>query len=183
MKNQLKIFIVIAVLFIFLGGAAFFFWLSSPGRVFGGGLKISSPAFADNSYIPSKYTCQGEDVNPPLKIDGLPAGTRSLVLIVSDPDAPGKTFLHWLVWNIGREVSFIKENSLPRGAVQGMNDFGKENYGGPCPPSGRHRYFFEVYALDKRLGLGAGSGEERIKSEMAGHVLARARLVGLYQRR
>ena len=116
-------------------------------------MKISSPAFENNSKIPEKYTCDGENVNPPLKIEGVLKEAKSLVLIVDDPEAHMGTFLHWLVWNIPPETDFIEENSLPKRAVQGKNDFGKENYGGPCPPFGTHRYFFKLYALDKILDL------------------------------
>jgi hypothetical protein len=146
-------------------------------------MKISSPAFDNNSKIPEKYTCDGENVNPPLKIEGVPKEAKSLVLIVDDPDAPMGTFLHWLVWNIPPETNFIEENSLPEGAVQGKNDFGKENYGGPCPPFGTHRYFFKLYALDKVLNLPEGSSLKEVEKEMEGHILDQAQLVGLYQRK
>jgi Raf kinase inhibitor-like YbhB/YbcL family protein len=146
-------------------------------------MKISSPAFENNSKIPEKYTCDGENINPPLKIEGVPKEAKSLVLIVDDPDAPMGTFLHWLVWNIPPETNLIGENSLPEGAVQGKNDFGKENYGGPCPPFGTHRYFFKLYALDKILDLPAGSSLKEIEKAMEGHILDQAQLIGLYQRR
>jgi len=146
-------------------------------------MKISSPAFEENSKIPEKYTCDGENVNPPLKIEGIPKEAKSLVLIVDDPDAPMGTFLHWLVWNIPPETNFIEENSLPEGAVQGRNDFGKENYGGPCPPFGTHRYFFKVYALDKVLNLPEGSSLKEVEEVMKGHILDQAQLIGFYQRK
>ena len=146
-------------------------------------MKISSSAFQDGSVIPSKYTCDGEDINPPLEIKDIPEGTKSLVLIVDDPDAPMGTFLHWLVFNINPDVSLIEENSLPEGAVQGRNDFGKENYGGSCPPSGEHRYFFKIYALDSKLELAAGSNLKEVEEAIRGHILDEAQLVGLYQRK
>jgi Raf kinase inhibitor-like YbhB/YbcL family protein len=146
-------------------------------------MKISSPAFENNSKIPSKFTCDGENANPPLKIEDVPSGTKSLVLIVDDPDAPGGTFLHWLVWNIPPQTTLIEENSLPQGAVQGGNDFGKENYGGPCPPSGTHRYFFKLYALDKNLNLPKGSSLKEVEKEMEVHILDQAQLIGLYQKK
>ena len=111
-----------------------------------GTLKLLSPAFKHNDSIPSKYTCDGADVNPPLVIENAPLSTKSLALIVDDPDAPVGTWVHWVVWNIGPTTSEIGENMVPSGAQQGINDFRKHNYGGPCPPSGTHRYFFKLYA-------------------------------------
>jgi len=191
MKNYLKLLIFV-ILILILGGIIFFFWqkqrqvlrekessleLSSPKN-----MKISSSAFENNSKIPSKYTCDGQDINPPLEIKDIPKGTQSLVLIVDDPDAPKGTFLHWLVFNINPDVSLIEENSLPEGAVQGKNDFGKENYGGPCPPSGEHRYFFKLYALDIKLNLPAGSDLKEVEKEMKGHILDQTELIGFYQK-
>ncbi|PIP92366.1 YbhB/YbcL family Raf kinase inhibitor-like protein [Candidatus Wolfebacteria bacterium CG18_big_fil_WC_8_21_14_2_50_39_7] len=146
-------------------------------------MKISSPAFANNSYIPQKYTCDGQDINPSLEIKEVPEEAVSLVLIVDDPDVARGTFLHWLVFNIEPTVSLIKENEAPKGGIQGLNDFGKENYGGPCPPSGTHRYFFKVYALDKNLDLEAGSDLKKVDKEMKDHILGEAQLIGLYQRK
>jgi len=146
-------------------------------------MKISSPAFANNSYIPSKYTCDGDDINPPLKVEDVPTGAQSLVLIVDDPDAPMGTWLHWTAWNIDPKITEIPENSLPEGAIEGMTDFGKSGYGGPCPPSGSHRYFFKVYALDKKIDLETGSSLEQVKEEMEDHILAQGQLIGLYQRK
>lgn len=146
-------------------------------------MKISSPAFANNSYIPQKYTCDGQDINPSLEIKEVPEEAVSLVLIVDDPDVARGTFLHWLVFNIEPTFSLIKENEAPKGGIQGLNDFGKENYGGPCPPSGTHRYFFKVYALDKNLDLEAGSDLKKVDKEMKDHILGEAQLIGLYQRK
>ena len=145
-------------------------------------LSIASPEFPHNGMIPSKYTCDGADVSPPLTIGSIPEGTRSLALIVDDPDAPMGTWVHWLVWNIGADTKEIPENSVPRGALQGMNDFRKQGYGGPCPPSGTHRYFFKLYALDTILALKAGATKAGIEEAMKGHVLARAEWIGLYRR-
>ncbi|MFQ6064543.1 MAG: YbhB/YbcL family Raf kinase inhibitor-like protein [Candidatus Bathyarchaeia archaeon] len=142
-------------------------------------LIITSPAFEKNGFIPSKYTCDGEDVNPPLKIKGLPKGTQSLVLIVDDPDAPMGTWDHWIVWNIP-PLEKIEENSVP--GVEGLNDFNRHSYGGPCPPSGTHRYFFKVYALDTKLDLDADSRKKRLERAMEGHLLAKGEIVGLYSR-
>lgn len=142
-------------------------------------LIIKSDVFESNKLIPFKYTCDGEDVNPPLKIEGIPEGTKSLVLIVDDPDAPMGTWDHWIVWNI-TPTDKIVENTVP--GVEGMNDFRKHSYGGPCPPSGTHRYFFKVYALDTKLTLNPNSRKKDVEKAMKDHVLAKGELVGLYRR-
>jgi Raf kinase inhibitor-like YbhB/YbcL family protein len=146
-------------------------------------LSITSPAFLPNGLIPSKYTCDGADVNPPLSIGNVPEKTVSLALIVDDPDAPVGTWVHWVVWNIDSGTREILENSVPPGALQGTNDFRKREYGGPCPPSGTHRYFFKLYALNAPLSAQAGAAKARIEEAMKGHVLAQAELIGLYKRR
>jgi Raf kinase inhibitor-like YbhB/YbcL family protein len=146
-------------------------------------LKITSPAFSMNGLIPSQYTCDGKDVNPPLLIENLPPGTQSLALIVDDPDAPRGTWVHWVVWNIGPETREITENTLPPHALQGMNDFRQQSYGGPCPPSGTHRYFFKLYALDAKIKLGTGSVKAALEAAIKGHVLAKTELIGRYTRK
>ena len=146
-------------------------------------LTISSPAFGQNETIPSKFTCDGEDINPALKFDGVPANAKSLALIVDDPDAPRGMWVHWVVWNIDPATREVRISSVPKGGVQGMNDFRKHEYGGPCPPSGTHRYFFKVYALDKTLELGPTSTKTQLETAMKGHILAHAELVGLYARK
>lgn len=138
--------------------------------------------FSDNQAIPSRFTCDGENINPELNITGVPANTKSLSLIVDDPDAPGGDFVHWVIWNIGAETTQIKENSLPAGVVVGRNDFGNNEYGGPCPPSGTHRYQFKVYALDKKLDLTAGAGKKELLAAMNGHILSQVELIGTYGR-
>jgi Raf kinase inhibitor-like YbhB/YbcL family protein len=143
-------------------------------------LYITSPAFENNGFVPSKYTCDGADVNPPLKIKDIPKGTESLVLIVDDPDAPMGTWDHWIVWNIPPTVA-IDEDSVP--GIEGMNDFKKHSYGGPCPPSGTHRYFFKVYALDTSLHLDSNARKEDVERAMEGHILAEGEMVGRYSRR
>lgn len=145
-------------------------------------MKISSIAFGHNGHIPKKYTCDGSDVNPPLKFEQIPANARSLALIVDDPDAPMGTWVHWVVWNIDPETTEIKENFVPTGSKLGMNDFGKHDYGGPCPPSETHRYFFKLYALDTILNISPGAGKTALESSMKGHILAEAQLIGLYKR-
>ncbi len=148
-----------------------------------GDMKLSSPAFVDNGAIPADYTCDGRDVNPPLRIESVPGAARSLALIVDDPDAPVGMWVHWVVWNIDPKSREIGENSVPAGAVQGKNDWRRTSYGGPCPPSGAHRYFFKLYALDTMLNLGAGTTKADLEKAMSGHVLAQAQLIGVYKRR
>ena len=146
-------------------------------------LRISSAAFENNGSIPGKYTCDGMNVNPPLKIEGVPVGARSLALIVDDPDAPRGIWVHWVVWNIDPKTGEINENSVPKGSIQGINDFERHDYGGPCPPSGTHRYFFKLYALDALLNLSGDAGKAGLEKAMQGHVLAQAQIVGLYKRK
>jgi Raf kinase inhibitor-like YbhB/YbcL family protein len=146
-------------------------------------LKLSSPAFGHSELIPAKYTCDGSDVNPPFAIENIPPEAKSLALIVEDPDAPAGTWVHWVVWNISPATREIKEHSLPSGAQEGMNDFRKRRYGGPCPPSGTHRYFFKLYALDTTLSLSANATKSTLESTMKGLILAQTELIGLYKRR
>ena len=143
-------------------------------------LFVKSPAFENNNPIPAKYTCDGADVNPPLNIEGVPEEAKTLVLIVDDPDAPMGTFDHWVVWNIPAATRLIKENSVP--GKEGISSYGKHSYGGPCPPSGTHRYFFKVYALDAELDLKFSSTKRDVEKAMEEHVLAEGELVGLYSR-
>ncbi len=144
---------------------------------------LTSDAFKHNGKIPDRFTCEGEDLNPPMEIRQAPAGTVSFTLIVDDPDAPRGNWNHWLVWNIPVSQTRIEEGSLPRGAVLGMNDFGRTSYGGPCPPAGpTHRYFFKLYALDAFLDLKEGATKEQLENALTGHVLGEAELIGLYQR-
>lgn len=145
-----------------------------------GKMRITSQAFTNNGYIPKKYTCDREDINPPLNVGEVPPNTKSLVLIVDDPDAPVGTWVHWVVFNINPKTKKIAENSLPAGATLGKNDFGKLEYGGPCPPSGTHRYFFKIYALGTLLNLSSGANKAEVKKAMEGHILDRGGLVGLY---
>lgn len=142
-------------------------------------MKIISPSFKNNEKIPAKFTYDGEDINPSLEIENLPEGTKSLALIVDDPDAPMKTWVHWVVYDIS-PTSHIKEGSIP--GKQGINDSGGKDYHGPCPPSGTHRYYFKVYALDKVLGLNEGISKDDLEKAMQGSILSFAELVGLYKR-
>ncbi|MCK4518811.1 MAG: YbhB/YbcL family Raf kinase inhibitor-like protein [Candidatus Omnitrophica bacterium] len=141
---------------------------------------LTSPDFHNNSIIPTKFTCQGEDVNPAFVINGIPEETKSMALIVDDPDAPGKTWVHWVVFDIP-VIQKIDESSIP--GKQGVNDFGVGDYRGPCPPSGTHRYFFKIYALDKILGLKEGISKEELEEAIKGHALDKAHLIGLYKKR
>ena len=124
-------------------------------------MKLASPAFAHNAIIPQKYTCQGKDISPPLTISEIPEGTVSLALITDDPDAPMGTWDHWLIWNI-KPTAEIKEDSAP--GTQGENSWGRNDYGGPCPPSGTHRYFFKLYALDSQLDLAKGATKAELEA-------------------
>jgi len=145
-------------------------------------LKLSSTAFQNNGSIPSRYTCDGRDINPPLAIENVPPGTKSLALIVDDPDAPMGTWVHWVSWNIAPGIKEIKENDTPGGSVSGLNDFKRQSYGGPCPPSGTHRYFFKLYALDTALDLPSGAKKADVEKAMKGHVISEAQIIGLYKR-
>ena len=142
-------------------------------------LNVASAAFSQDGQIPKKYTCEGEDINPPLEIRNLPAETKTVAIIVEDPDAPHGTFDHWIAWNIKPNES-IAENSLP--GINGTNGFGKTGYGGPCPPSGSHRYFFKVFALDTTLDLPVGSSKKELHQAMKTHILAKGELMGHYKK-
>jgi len=146
-------------------------------------MTLKSPAFGPNEAIPRKYTGDGEDTSPPLSWSGAPAEAKQLALIVDDPDAPAKTWVHWVVWNIRAETKEIPAGSVPPGALQGRNDFGRPGWGGPCPPSGTHRYFFKLYALDALLPLPSGASKAQLEEAMKGHVLEKAELIGLYRRK
>lgn len=142
-------------------------------------LTVTSEAFENMKVIPRKYTCEGEDINPPLDIGGIPEGAKSLALIFEDPDAPSGNWLHWLVWNIP-VTHHIHENEIP--GDQGLNDFGRNTYGGPCPPSGTHRYCFTIYALDDFLDLPEGSLRKDIEDAMRDHIVAFGVLEGKYRK-
>lgn len=151
-------------------------------------LELNSPAFKTKTTIPAKYTCEGPDVSPALKWATPPAGTKGLALICDDPDAPGGTWVHWVIYNIPPDAEGLSENiprdkKLDSGALQGTNSWGKIGYGGPCPPPGpAHRYFFKLYALDAALDLKPGATKQQVEGAMEGHVLDRAELVGLFSR-
>ncbi|MBD3246692.1 MAG: YbhB/YbcL family Raf kinase inhibitor-like protein [Candidatus Omnitrophica bacterium] len=142
-------------------------------------MKLTSSAFGSGEAIPKKYTCQGEDVNPPLVFEDIPEHAQSLVLIVDDPDAPAGTWVHWVVYDIPVNAH-VEENSVP--GTQGENDFGRQDYGGPCPPSGTHRYFFKLYALDTDLHIPEGKNKGEIERLMQEHILGQAELIGTYSK-
>src|ERR1700736_2275410 len=146
----------------------------------GAKMKITSSAFQEGGDIPSKFTCDGADMNPALRFEGAPGEAKSLLLIVDDPDAPVGLFTHWLAWNIDPKTTEVAENSAPTNAVQGTNDFPKTGYGGPCPPSGTHRYYFKVYALNQTLDLKPGAKRKEVDAAMRGHVIAQGELMGRY---
>ena len=143
-------------------------------------ISITSPAFQAGGDIPAKFTCNRTNVSPELQISGVPNEAKSLVLIVDDPDAPRGLFTHWIVWNIDPKTTRIAEKSAPAAAVQGTNDFGKSNYGGPCPPSGTHSYFFKIFALDTKLELRPSAHRAELDAAMRGHILAQGELMARY---
>lgn len=143
---------------------------------------LTSPSFEYNAKIPPKFTCEGVDVNPELQVQNVPPGARSLALIVDDPDATRGNFTHWLVWNIDPGTTIIKEESKPPGSREGLTDFGRAGYGGPCPPRGAHRYFFRLYALDAVLNLPEHSDRKELEKEIKNHLIEKTELMGLYEK-
>jgi Raf kinase inhibitor-like YbhB/YbcL family protein len=147
----------------------------------GAKMKVTSSAFQEGANIPSKFSCDGANSSPPLQISDVPSEAKSLVLIVDDPDAPSGLFTHWAVWNISPQTSAVAEGSTPKG-VQGTNDFGKSGYGGPCPPSGTHRYYFKIFALDRKLDLPFGAKRGQLDAAIKSHVIAQGELMGRYSK-
>lgn len=150
-------------------------------------IQLTSEAFSDGTMIPKRFTCDGEDLSPPLSWSGLPTETRSLALICDDPDAPVGTWDHWVLFNIPATATALPENvpakaSLDDGSVHGNNSWGRPGYGGPCPPGGTHRYFFKLYALDTELNLKTGATKSQLVKAMEGHILAQGQLMGKYRR-
>ena len=144
-------------------------------------MNVSSSAFENEGIIPSEFTCDGQDFSPPLSITNVPKNTKTISIIMDDPDAPMGTFTHWVVWNIpSHKIHFTRGEKFD--FTQGRTSFGTTEYGGPCPPSGTHRYFFKIYALDTSLDLKHGSGVKELQSAMSGHVIAEAVLMGKYSR-
>lgn len=151
-------------------------------------MELKSQVFQSGAMIPSNYTCDGQDVSPPLSWSDPPVGTISFALISDDPDAPMGTWVHWVIWNIPASTRVLEENfpktaSLPNGTKQGTTDFHRVGYGGPCPPSGTHRYFFKLYALDTTLNLPSSTTKKDLEQAMQGHILGQTELMGTYRRR
>lgn len=151
-------------------------------------MRFLSLAFDDNGMIPSEYTCDDADISPPLDWDVVPEGTVSFAIICEDPDAPAGTWTHWVIFNLpagmrGLHGEITDEEVLDNGAIQGVNDFGRIGYGGPCPPRGTHRYYFKIYALDKKLDLRVGATKKELLEMMQGHVLGEGQLMGRYRRK
>ncbi|MEA3506215.1 MAG: YbhB/YbcL family Raf kinase inhibitor-like protein [Elusimicrobiota bacterium] len=144
-------------------------------------MELTSKAFSDGEKIPAKYTADGENISPPFEINNAPREAGCYALISDDPDAPGGTWVHWVIWNIPAGVSSLEEGQTPPG-IRGKNDFGNLKYGGPAPPSGTHRYYFKLYALDSELDLPEGSTKEELLEVMDGHVIDSAELMGTYSR-
>ncbi len=150
-------------------------------------IKIKSPAFVPGGKIPGKYTCDGMDISPPLAWTSGPEKTKTFALICDDPDAPRDTWVHWVLFNLPADIIELRENVPPErelesGAKQGMNDFRKIGYGGPCPPGGTHRYYFKLYALDTEINLEAAATKSELLKAMEGHILAEGQLMGRYER-
>ena len=146
-------------------------------------MRLTSYIFENNGKIPKNYTCDGTNISPPLTISDVPYNSKSLVLIVDDPDAPSGNWVHWLVWNIDPDITNIEEARVPKGGIQGMNDFGTLEWGGPCPSSGNHRYTFKIIALDTKLEVPDESNRQIVEAATRGHILDQTTLVGLYSRR
>ena len=149
----------------------------------GAKMKISSSAFQEGGTIPEKFSKDGQNVNPELRIEGVPAEAKSLALIVDDPDAPVGLFTHWLVWNIDPKTTEIAESTVPKGAMQGTNDFPGSGYDGPQPPSGTHRYYFKIFALDRTLDLKSGAKRREVDAAMRGHIVGEGQMMGRYSKK
>ena len=150
-------------------------------------IKISSPAFQDGGMIPKLYSCDDKNISPPLNWSNLPPETKSIAIIVDDPDAPVGTWVHWVIYNISPDTSSLEEavpaeKILPNGAYQGKNDWGRIGYGGPCPPGGTHRYFFKIYALDSVPELKPGINKAELLKAINGHIISEGKIIGKYKR-
>jgi len=181
MKKQI-IYIILIILLIFLFYKILLLINNKKNMEQIGEIQLTSEVFQNNQSIPLKYSCNGENINPPLSIKNIPINTKSLTLIVDDPDAPSGNWTHWLIWNIPSETSHIETNSLPNDVIQGLNSSKNNKYDGPCPPSGTHRYFFKLYALDTILNLKEDSKKNNLEDAMKGHILGQTTLIGLYSK-
>jgi hypothetical protein len=181
MKN--KIYLLICLIFFFTMIFSFLPFAVAEG----GTMELTSSAFSEGAMIPGKYTCDGADVSPPLNWGVPPAGTKSLALVCDDPDAPVGTWVHWVYYDIPAGTEGLPENVATdehpaQGGTQGINDFRKIGYGGPCPPGGTHRYYFKIYALDTLLNLSSGATKEQVLKAMENHIIGQAQLMGKYRR-
>ncbi len=178
-----KIIILICGIFFFI--SLFSYLSAASGK--GGHMELKSSAFGNGDMIPVKYTCDGEDISPPVSWKAIPAATKSLAIICDDPDAPVGTWVHWVCYDILPDVNQLAEKIAPTenmaiGGKQGINDFRKIGYNGPCPPGGTHRYYFKLYALDTVLNLAPGARKKELLDAMQGHIIDKAQLVGRYKR-
>jgi Raf kinase inhibitor-like YbhB/YbcL family protein len=148
-----------------------------------GVMKITSNAFGNNSPIPSTYSCNGSNINPPLSFSDIPQGTKTLALIMDDPDAPVGTFVHWVIFNIPITITMVTEHMTIVNAIEGINGIGRKGYTGPCPPSGTHRYFFKLYALDTSINLDEKADKYALEQAMQGHIINKAVLIGLFSKK
>ena len=183
-KKRVPVIILLAA--IISGILAVKFLKKSAKPIKGGKMQLSS-VFKNNDKIPSKYTCDGENISPELTISDIPAQTKSLVLIVDDPDAPMGNFTHWILYNIPADTKEISSESIQmlidKGAQHGINDFGKTSYGGPCPPFGVHRYFFKLYAIDRVLEVKPKVTKSELQNMIRPHILEKTELIGVYSRK
>ena len=182
MKRDLAVSVLVLTLIIC--GLSHPVWADSKG---GETMELKSAAFIQGTLIPTAYTCDGKDVSPPLEWSGIPEGSRSIALICDDPDAPAGTWVHWVYYDIPTQTTALPENiehidNPSVGGAQGRNDFGKTGYGGPCPPSGTHRYFFRLYALDTELNLPPGGTKKELLDAMEGHIIGQTVLIRKYKR-
>jgi len=171
MKRSLRVLLFFVIMFIGFSQAK--------AQIKEVNMILTSPEFANNEFIPREFTCEGDNVNPPLIIEGVPANAKTMALIVDDPDAPAGTWVHWVVCNMP-VMPRIDKNSSP--GKQGINSNGSHDYKGPCPPSGVHRYYFKIYCLDSALNLKPGFNKADLEKAMRGHILDKAELVGLYKK-
>ena len=185
MRIGLTILIIIIIILLFSG----FIYLSNkkPAELkiinYKNMIKITSTAFVQGGMIPQKYTCDGQNINPDISIEDVPESAKSLILIVDDPDSPRGIFTHWILYNIEPKTTKIQENSVPDGAINGINDFGTEKYGGPCPGSGIDRYFFTVMALDTILKIPNETGRKEIDKITGNHIIGQGQLMGKYEKK
>ncbi len=174
-------------IFMFIALMLAIFASITDGKEIKNTITLSSPAFEYGEYIPSIYTCMGKDISPPLRWNGVPPETECIVLICDDPDAPMGTWVHWVIYNIPPDSKGLPEG-VPRikrlkdGSLQGLNDFRKIGYGGPCPPGGVHRYFFKIYAVDKMLKIGPGASKRKVLELIKGHIISKGELMGKFRR-